>query len=73
MNVSYAGQSLKCVKVTTLGPRTLQQNILILLVPCAVKIHEGGDADIFTSDNGYWTKIIKISRILNPHQHINIS
>ena len=25
VSVSYPGQSLKCVKVTTLGPRTLQR------------------------------------------------
>ena len=28
MSVSYPGQSLKCVKVTTLGPRTLQESKL---------------------------------------------
>ena len=28
MSVSYPGQSLKCVNVTTLGPRTLHLNII---------------------------------------------
>ena len=29
MSISYPGQSLKCVKVTTLGPRTLVLSVLI--------------------------------------------
>ena len=37
VSVSYPGQSLKCVKVTTLGPRTLTVyvTILVILTNCA--------------------------------------
>ena len=41
VSVSYPGQSPKCVKVTTLGPGTLQPIKLILNIPEIIRVIPG--------------------------------